>query len=83
MVPVREGGVVVRLDLPDPKWERAAEGSQEREPRAVRELREEADHAESGAVVERGGPGTLAAPRPCRAQTLMSTCTQSPGRGMT
>lgn len=52
VVPVREGRIVVGLDLPDAKWERAAEGSQEREPRAVRELREEAHDPQPGTVIQ-------------------------------
>ena len=54
VVPVGEGGVVVGLDLPEPERERRAERSQEGEPRTVRQLREEADHPEPRAVIERG-----------------------------
>jgi len=51
---VGEGGVVVGLDLVDPERKGLAQRSQEGKPRTVRQLREEADHPEPRAVIERG-----------------------------
>jgi len=52
-VPVGEGRIVVGLHHRDPERERRVERGQEGESCAVRQLREEPDHPESGAVIER------------------------------